>query len=68
MEDRGPQLAAVAIAFIVTTWIFVGVRVYIRGWMIKSVGVDDWLMIVTLVSTLQSLHNKQLNRRRCCSL
>jgi hypothetical protein len=53
MDNRGPELAAVAVAFIVTTWLFVGVRVYIRGWMIKSLGMDDWLMVITLVCTLQ---------------
>ncbi len=39
--------------FIVTTWLFVGLRVYIRGCMIKSLGMDDWLMVLTLVGTLQ---------------
>jgi hypothetical protein len=53
MENKGPELAAVAIAFIVTTWLFVGVRVYIRGCMIKSLGMDDWFMVVTLVRPLQ---------------
>jgi hypothetical protein len=49
MEDRGPQLAAVSIAFLVTSWLLVSLRVFIRGWMIKSFGLDDWLMVVTLV-------------------
>jgi hypothetical protein len=54
MEDRGPELATVAIAFIVTTWLFVGMRVYIRGWMIKNLGMDDWFMVVTLVGTYEN--------------
>jgi hypothetical protein len=51
MEDRGSEIAAVSIAFVVTTWLFVSMRVYIRGWMIKALGMDDWLMVITLVGS-----------------
>jgi hypothetical protein len=49
MENRGAELAVVAIAFLVASWLVVSVRVFIRGWMIKSFGTDDWLMVLTLV-------------------
>jgi hypothetical protein len=52
--DRGPQVAAVAILFLVTSWLAVLLRVYVRGVMTKSFGIDDTLAVVTLVSGLQS--------------
>jgi hypothetical protein len=51
MEDRGPKMAAVSIAFVVIAWLFVSMRIYVRGWMIKALGMDDWLMITTLVGS-----------------
>ncbi len=49
-EDRGPQIAAVAILFLTLTWIFVGLRCYVRTVMMKSFGMDDWLAVAALVS------------------
>jgi len=59
MEDRGPQLAAVTIAFLVTSWLLVSLRGFIRGWMIRSFGIDDWLMVLTLVILPTSFHSIQ---------
>lgn len=53
-EDRGPQAAAVAILFLVTSWLAVLLRVYVRGVMTKSFGIDDALAVVSLVGSLQS--------------
>jgi hypothetical protein len=67
MEDRGSQIAVVSIAFVVTTWLFVSIRVYIRGWMIKALGLDDWLMVITLVgSYIDGMYTA--NFARCCLL
>jgi hypothetical protein len=52
-EDRGPQAAAVAIVFLVTSWLAVLLRVYVRGVMTKSFGIDDTLAVITLVGDLQ---------------
>ncbi|TIC93751.1 hypothetical protein CH35J_009089 [Colletotrichum higginsianum] len=45
MEDRSGQVLAVAVLFFVLCWIAVGLRIYCRGWIIRSLGVDDKLMI-----------------------
>ncbi|KAK1974912.1 integral membrane protein [Colletotrichum cereale] len=45
MEDRSGQVLAVAVLFFVLSWIAVGLRIYCRGWIIRSLGVDDKLMI-----------------------
>jgi hypothetical protein len=48
-EDRGPQVAGVAILFLILSWIFVSLRCYVRGFMIKSFGPDDWFAVASLV-------------------
>jgi hypothetical protein len=55
-EDRGPQAAAVAILFLATSWVAILLRVYVRGIMSNSFGIDDALAVVTLVSSVQSTH------------
>lgn len=45
-------MIAVAVAFLAITWTVVSLRVWVRGFMIKSFGWDDAIMIVTLVSIL----------------
>ncbi|TDZ49809.1 hypothetical protein CTRI78_v007810 [Colletotrichum trifolii] len=49
MEDRSGQVLAVAVLFLVLCWIAVGLRIYCRGWIIKSFGVDDKLMILLML-------------------
>ena len=49
-EDRGPQVAGVAIGFLTVAWIFVLLRCYVRGFMTKAFGADDWLAVLSLVS------------------
>lgn len=39
-----------AVVFLVITWLVVGLRFYVRGFMLRSIGLDDWLMAATLVS------------------
>jgi hypothetical protein len=54
-ENRGGQVAAVALLFLVLSWIFVGLRCYVRTAMMKSFGLHDWLAVVSLVSNLLGL-------------
>ncbi|KAJ0159793.1 hypothetical protein CTA2_9097 [Colletotrichum tanaceti] len=62
MEDRSGQVLAVAVFFFVLCWIAVGLRIYCRGWIIRSLDVDDKLMIglmliftVYLITQIQSV-------------
>lgn len=50
-ENRGPQVEGVAILFLILSWIFVAMRVYVRAVLMKGFGTDDWLAIAALVST-----------------
>ncbi|KAF2032100.1 hypothetical protein EK21DRAFT_87481 [Setomelanomma holmii] len=47
--NDGPQLAAVAIALTSVSLGILSLRMYVRGWMIKAVGADDWILVVTWI-------------------
>jgi hypothetical protein len=49
-ENRGPEVQGVAILFLVLSWVFVSLRCYVRGFLLRSFGVDDTLCVVALVS------------------
>ena len=46
---RSSSIKAVAIIFILLSWIFVGLRCYVRVFITKLFRVDDWLAVATLV-------------------
>lgn len=49
MADRSGQMLVLNIIFMTLTTITVALRVYCRGWVVRSFGVDDHLMVVTWV-------------------
>ncbi|KAJ4991719.1 hypothetical protein SVAN01_02834 [Stagonosporopsis vannaccii] len=49
MQERGGQIAGVAITFLVLTWLTVGLRCYVRTVLVKGFGLDDKVMVLTLV-------------------
>ena len=50
-NDLGPVVQSVTIAVLVIAWIAVGLRYYVRIFMVKSFGIDDWFITLTLAST-----------------
>lgn len=54
-ESRGPALLAVAVAFLVLTWVTVSLRFYVRVFVSHSTGGDDWIMLIALVCKLFSI-------------
>ena len=46
----GPALNVIAILFMLLAYLFVGLRIYVRAWLLRSFGIDDWLMVICLVS------------------
>jgi hypothetical protein len=48
-ESRGSEVEAVAIGFLVLTWVFVLLRCYVRVFMTKGFGPDDWLAFASQV-------------------
>ena len=43
-------MLAVAVLFLILTWLTFSLRVYVRGFMLRTWGKDDTAMLVTVVS------------------
>lgn len=52
IDNRGPELIGVNIAFLATAVIANALRCIVRVKMVKAFGVDDWLMVASTVSNL----------------
>lgn len=48
MEDRSQQVLAIGTTFFILAWLVVLLRIYVRAYMIKSWGIDDWVMMLAL--------------------
>ncbi|KAK5119025.1 hypothetical protein LTR62_000236 [Meristemomyces frigidus] len=46
---RPQAVLAVAIAFFILSWVSIGLRIWVRGFIIKAFGKDDWVMMATQV-------------------
>lgn len=55
MDGRGKEVLAVAILFFLLTWVTVSLRIYVRGFMLKTWGNDDWAMLTTVVGRIVSV-------------
>ncbi|KAK6812302.1 hypothetical protein RU639_011785 [Aspergillus parasiticus] len=54
-NDKGPRILAVVWTLSALTTIFVAARVYIRQWLIRNAGIDDYIIVVALCLTLTSV-------------
>ncbi|KAB8226331.1 hypothetical protein BDV33DRAFT_197328 [Aspergillus novoparasiticus] len=54
-HDKGPRILAVVWTLSALTTIFVAARVYIRQWLIRNAGIDDYIIVVALCLTLISV-------------
>jgi hypothetical protein len=49
IENRGPQVEAVAITFLALSWAAISLRCYVRFFMKRLFRIDDWFAVVALV-------------------
>ncbi|RCI08637.1 hypothetical protein L249_4876 [Ophiocordyceps polyrhachis-furcata BCC 54312] len=49
-RSNAPGLVVVCALFLPLTWLAVGLRTYARGYMTRNFQIDDWLMLVALVT------------------
>lgn len=49
-EDRGPQLRGVAIGMLVFAIVSFSQRAFVRTYMVKAFGIDDWLMLGAMIA------------------
>ncbi|KAB8256821.1 hypothetical protein BDV32DRAFT_140926 [Aspergillus pseudonomiae] len=54
-HDKGPRILAVVWTLSALTTIVVAARVYIRQWLIRNAGIDDYIIILALCLTLTSV-------------
>jgi hypothetical protein len=48
-ESTGPLVTGVAVGFLSAAAVFMALRFYTRGAILKNIGKDDWTMLVALV-------------------
>lgn len=48
-DDRSLEVKAVAAAFMSVACVTVILRCYVRGWIVRAFGWDDWAMVVAMV-------------------
>jgi len=53
IPNRGPELFAVNVAFLVVTAISVSLRIFVRLRMLRAWGTDDWLMMIAMASSIE---------------
>ena len=53
--SRWPTIVGVCVSLTILMTITVGLRIYVRARMIKSLGIDDYVMIFSMVSLLSDL-------------
>ena len=60
IPNRGPELVGVNVAFMATAFLANALRCIVRVKMVKAFGVDDWLMVASMVSELRLIMEKCL--------
>lgn len=55
VPNRGPELLAVNIAFVITAVFACALRCFVRVRMVKAFGLDDWLMVLATVRLLANV-------------
>lgn len=56
-ENRGPELMAVMVTFFTTSLISCLLRLYVRGFIVRAVKLDDWFMTLAMVRLLVNCHD-----------
>lgn len=65
IPNRGPELRAVAITITIMATAATAMRCYVRVWMVKAFGIDDWFMLIALVWTSVALVRIPLTHPGC---
>ena len=50
-ETNGPMVSGIVIGFLSATTVFMALRFYARGVVLKNIGMDDWTMLAATVSS-----------------
>lgn len=58
MDSRQNEVLAVATLFFVLSWLTLGLRVYVRAFLMKTWGKDDSYMLASVVSVPPFSHHE----------
>ena len=56
-HSQGPMLIGVYATLITISALIVFSRLYVRGYMIKAIGIDDYITLIAFVSIILMSHN-----------
>jgi hypothetical protein len=51
LEKRASAMIGISAAYLVVAWIAFSLRVAVKGYIMRSFTLDDWLMVVAMVCT-----------------
>ena len=49
LEERASTMIGVSAAYLVIAWIAFSLRVVVKGYIMRSFALDDWLMVIAMV-------------------
>jgi hypothetical protein len=49
LEERASAMIGISAAYLVIAWIAFSLRVVVKGYIMRSFALDDWLMVVAMV-------------------
>ncbi|KAJ2897436.1 hypothetical protein MKZ38_004667 [Zalerion maritima] len=50
-EDKGPAIVGTIIAVSAITTLFAAARLYVRGWIIRRLQIDDWIIVLSIIGS-----------------
>ena len=59
-QNKGPNILVPMWALTIVTLVLVVARIWIRSQVVKNMGPDDWLIMVSMVRSTRSLPSRQL--------
>lgn len=57
-DDKGPTVLAICSVLTAVATIFAVARVYVRGRILSRVGLDDWLIVLSMVCTVYQISGR----------
>lgn len=51
LEQRASTMIGISAAYLVVAWVAFSLRVVVKGYIMRSFTLDDWLMVVAMVCT-----------------
>jgi hypothetical protein len=49
LEDRASAMIGISAAFLVIAWVAFSLRVVVKGYIMRSFALDDYLMVIAMV-------------------